>query len=203
MYGKDSDEVTLIPFMRSPTDKTWWVPPTKTILLPNTAIRIAGSQGDSEVYAEWLYDNAWVHLGVEKTILRNDMSFAAESVTLTRINRLFLLEFLNALSCSNVAEDTVSAPKGVYNDKKSANVCAGTTVVPKYITKTLTISVPSKKSIHATREKEGGTVREHLRRGHIRSLHDGRKVWVSSCVVAAGSANGKIEKDYKIKGYQI
>lgn len=40
--------------------------------------------------------------------------------------------------------------------------------------------------------------REHLRRGHIRRLEDGRKFWINAAVVAAGNG-GKIHKDYGIR----
>jgi len=41
--------------------------------------------------------------------------------------------------------------------------------------------------------------REHLRRGHIRRLEDGRKLWINATVVNAG-VGGKVSKDYRIAG---
>lgn len=53
---------------------------------------------------------------------------------------------------------------------------------------------------HATSEDKGGThasPRTHLRRGHIRRLAWGPRVWVNSCVVNP-SAIGTVNKDYRV-----
>lgn len=39
---------------------------------------------------------------------------------------------------------------------------------------------------------------QHLRRGHIRTLADQRRIWVNACVVGQPSV-GRIEKRYRIK----
>lgn len=55
---------------------------------------------------------------------------------------------------------------------------------------------------HATSEDHGGThasPRTHLRRGHIRRLAWGPRIWVNSCVVNP-SAIGTVNKDYRVKG---
>lgn len=53
---------------------------------------------------------------------------------------------------------------------------------------------------HQTSEDKGGThasPRTHLRRGHIRRLAWGPRVWVNSCVVNP-SAIGTVNKDYRV-----
>lgn len=40
--------------------------------------------------------------------------------------------------------------------------------------------------------------REHLRRGHIRRLPDGRKIWVQACVVGS-RALGVVRKTYAVE----
>jgi len=40
--------------------------------------------------------------------------------------------------------------------------------------------------------------REHLRRGHIRRLADGRRIWVNATVVSVGNG-GVVEKDYVMR----
>ena len=40
--------------------------------------------------------------------------------------------------------------------------------------------------------------REHLRRGHIRRLQDGRKLWVNATVVNPG-VGAKVMKDYRME----
>lgn len=97
-----------------------------------------------------------------------------------------LLCFLNALSCSNVHAHAIPARK--KGKSKSA--------LPFDEYHVLTIDVPNKS---VAQSGQGGThrsPREHLRRGHIRRLQDGRAVWVNAAVIAAGRGAGKITKDY-------
>ncbi len=54
---------------------------------------------------------------------------------------------------------------------------------------------------HATSEDRGGShasPRTHLRRGHIRRLAWGPRVWVNSCVVNP-TAIGSVNKDYRVR----
>lgn len=105
-----------------------------------------------------------------------------------------LLEFLEALTCSNVSSEPV---KKVTESSNRVRKKFG--LPPEYETRVLTIHVPGKGS-----EKSGGqfnythrSPREHLRRGHIRKYQSGKNIWINSCVVGAKD-NGTIAKSYKV-----
>ena len=100
-----------------------------------------------------------------------------------------LLCFLNVLQCSNVHVER-SEPKKTGKKIKTA--------LPFDTYHVLTIDVPGKASEGAS---TGGhrSPREHLRRGHIRRLADGRRIWVNATVVAAGRGAGVVTKDYAVR----
>jgi len=101
-----------------------------------------------------------------------------------------LLCFLNALQCSNV--EITKLPKrteGLTNKEASK--------VDQYHVLSLKLS----KSQSDIAGVSGGThrsPREHLRRGHIRILQSGEKIWINSTVVNAGKNYGKITKSYRV-----
>lgn len=97
--------------------------------------------------------------------------------------------FLNVMQCSNVHVER-SEPKKAGKNIKSA--------LPFDTYHVLTIDTPSKTGDGAS---TGGhrSPREHLRRGHIRRLADGRKIWVNATVVAAGCGAGVVTKDYAVR----
>jgi len=98
-----------------------------------------------------------------------------------------LLCFLNILQCSNVHIER-SEPKKVGQKIKAA--------LPFDTYHILTIG----SNIVGCSGATGGhrSPREHLRRGHIRRLADGRRIWVNSSVISAGRGAGVISKDYAI-----
>lgn len=99
--------------------------------------------------------------------------------------------FLNALACSNVRIER-SEPKNAGKKIKAA--------LPFDTYHVLTIDVGrQQKSGGGTADGSNRHPREHLRRGHIRRLEDGRRIWVNATVVAAGRGVAKIEKDYMMK----
>jgi hypothetical protein len=99
------------------------------------------------------------------------------------------LHFLNALSCSNV-HVARSDPKKAGKKIKAA--------LPFDTYHVLTIDAPGRAGTGAA---TGGhrSPREHLRRGHIRRLEDGRRIWVNATVVAAGRGGGVVTKDYAVR----
>jgi hypothetical protein len=102
-----------------------------------------------------------------------------------------LLCFLNALQCMNVHVER-SAPKKIGKMKKAT--------LPFDTYHILTISVPGKDKKATASIGGHRSPREHLRRGHIRRLADGRRIWVNATVVAAGRGAGLVKKDYALNG---
>lgn len=100
-----------------------------------------------------------------------------------------LYGLINALSCSNVRAQ-----------KSVAKVAAKTKAALPFDDYHVLFVETS------ARDASGGFLahsqhrspREHLRRGHIRRLADGRRLWVNATVVNAG-IGGKVSKDYAIE----
>ena len=103
-----------------------------------------------------------------------------------------ILEFLEALACSNVTHEPIEP---VDPRKNAKRIKAGK--LPIYETRILTIE--------AGKQGQGGTgqggshasPRQHLRRGHIRRLAD-KNIWVNACVVGKAET-GVIDKQYHVK----
>ena len=94
--------------------------------------------------------------------------------------------FLNALACSNVHTEKLPPRK--------PSKTLGSLPFDEY--RVLTIDRPA----GANNGHAGGnhrSPREHLRRGHIRRLPTGSKIWVNAAVINAG-AGGKIRKQYAL-----
>lgn len=103
---------------------------------------------------------------------------------------MVVLGFLNALACSNVRVQA-SVPKKAGKKIKAA--------LPFDTYHVLTVELPG---MAGERTGLGGphrSPREHLRRGHIRRLADGRRIWVNATVVAAGRGGGAVTKDYALR----
>lgn len=101
-----------------------------------------------------------------------------------------VLGFLNALACSNV-HVARSDPKRGGKKVKAA--------LPFDTYHLLTIDAPGRESDRPGFSCQHRSPREHLRRGHIRRLPDGRKTWVNATVVASGRGGGVVSKDYAIR----
>ena len=94
------------------------------------------------------------------------------------------------IGCSNV-EMVKNQPPEALNKKRART---GKLPILEYKTLALKVTAPSQQQ-----NQLGGThasPRLHLRRGHVRRLQSGRRVWVQPCVV--GSPHGAIVKDYRI-----
>ncbi len=101
-----------------------------------------------------------------------------------------LLCFLNVLNCNNVHIQR-SEPKKSEKKIKAA--------LPFDAYHVLTIDVGRSSSAGAGLAGcSHRSPREHLRRGHIRRLEDGRRIWVNATVVSAGRGFAKVEKDYRV-----
>lgn len=100
---------------------------------------------------------------------------------------LALLELCEALSCSNIKHEVMENYDVKMNQRRINDG-----KVPLYETRTLWLDAPST-IVYGGNEGLGGThrsPRQHLRRGHIRRLQTGKKVWVNSAVV--GARNGGV-----------
>lgn len=103
-----------------------------------------------------------------------------------------LYNLLNALACSNVKTEKLRCrkpPKGKKMDALPFDEYYALTIVK--------LSAKNSKGSYVESFEDRHAPREHLRRGHIRQLQDGRKIWVNAAVVNAGSG-GKIRKNYSV-----
>lgn len=101
---------------------------------------------------------------------------------------LVLMQWLNAMQCINVKVESSPA-------RKQPKASKGALPFDSY--HILTIPQPARDG-----EGQGGShraPREHLRRGHVRRLESGAKVWINATVVNPG-VGGKVTKDYSLRG---
>lgn len=105
-----------------------------------------------------------------------------------------LLCMLNVLSCKNVHIEQ-SHPK-----KARAAMAAGKKGALQFDSyHVLMIDSPKASDVESGSSGSHRSPREHLRRGHIRRLADGRRIWVNATVVAAGRGAGVVTKDYAVR----
>jgi hypothetical protein len=105
-----------------------------------------------------------------------------------------VLELVEALSCNNVAAEVVQRIDPAVNARRRRQG-----KLPLYETRILVVKVGD--VAHAIGAPLGGDrngPREHLRRGHIRRLPDGRRTWVQCCVVGS-RALGVVRKTYAVE----
>lgn len=99
--------------------------------------------------------------------------------------------FIQAMNCSNVSSEEINIKESTNRkrEKKGKKIF--------YSYKTLVIN---QEKTNSRTQSNGGThasPRLHLRRGHVRTLKDGRKIWVQSCVVG-DKESGSVGKDYSV-----
>lgn len=102
-----------------------------------------------------------------------------------------ILCFLNTLSCSNVAVERKTRITGSSIKNKNKN----DRLSNDYHILTIKSLRYSDHSEHSVGYRN--SPREHLRRGHIRRLEDGRRIWVNAAIVSPGHQQ-KVSKDYRI-----
>jgi len=122
-----------------------------------------------------------------------DENISDENVMYTEQHSISCVLAINQLlSCSNIGIQHHSKPKFLNKKRKKKNK------IPFDDYYTLTIDSHKKQSkctgkkIHDRRSP-----RFHLRRGHIRRLSNGKKIWINSFAVGAGDG-GVIHKNYKV-----
>jgi hypothetical protein len=95
-----------------------------------------------------------------------------------------------ALSCSNVSTDTIPASKTLNAMRRRK----GKPELKSY--KVLTINAGERAQGGGVGGGSGASRRAHLRRGHIRNLQSGKRVWVNACFVKGDG--GFVDKDYRV-----
>lgn len=104
-----------------------------------------------------------------------------------------VLELVEALSCNNVAAEVVERVDPAVNARRRRQG-----KLALYEVRRLVVKVGEQ--VHAIGAPMGDRngPREHLRRGHVRRLADGRKTWVQCCVVGS-RALGVVRKTYAVE----
>lgn len=113
-----------------------------------------------------------------------------ESQNAIQTGHAMALNAFYVLGCANVRTVDNSAPEKL-NKNRAIN---GKFPIQSYKTLVIDAGKPQ-----AARDDRGGThssPRVHLRRGHVRQIEGGRRIWVQPCVV--GSKHGVITKDYRV-----
>jgi hypothetical protein len=121
----------------------------------------------------------------EHDAMRHTVHDIADEITV-------VLELCEALACSNVTIDTIQTENKKVNIKR---VERGK--LPLYETKVLSIEVPQTYEKTGIGIQDRRSPRQHLRRGHVRILQSGKRIWINSCVVG-DKEKGRIDKEYRV-----
>lgn len=103
------------------------------------------------------------------------------------------LGLLNILSCSNVST------KGEEPSRLKQQIAKDRGAMPYDTYHVLSIDSIRPSGSSGAGGGAHASPREHLRRGHIRRLQDGRRIWVNAAVVGSAS-RGRVHKDYALSG---
>lgn len=174
----DTPGFWLAPIAYSPSDERWiplafwlFLPYSRDMMGASCAIEAFGTPGMRLIEQHG-----------EATVIQKALENSAQEVEA-------VVELSAALACTNVTTEVLS-PNRVARAAKPASMLFDYHVL---------MIRPGAE--HATSEDKGGThasPRTHLRRGHIRRLAWGPRVWVNSCVVNP-SATGTVNKDYAVR----
>lgn len=104
-----------------------------------------------------------------------------------------VLELVEALSCNNVASEIVERIDPALNARRRRQG-----KLPLYEVHRLVVKVGGVAHAIGAPVADRNGPREHLRRGHVRRLPDGRRTWVQCCVVGS-RALGVIRKTYAVE----
>lgn len=157
---------------------------------------------------QWMYSkkyNEWAGAPIasiytKQSLNRNDGSdikylisaFSEDEANGYHYSSVALHNLLNALACSNVKIEKLERRKPLKGKKMDA--------LPFDDYHVLTVATPSAKASVSNQTESIGdrhSPREHLRRGHIRRLQDGKKIWVNAAIINAG-VGAKIHKNYAV-----
>lgn len=104
-----------------------------------------------------------------------------------------VLELVEALGCHNVAAEVVERIDAAVNAPRRRQG-----KLPMYEVRRLVVKTGDVTHTIGSPVGDRNGPREHLRRGHIRRLPDGRKTWVQACVVGS-RALGVVRKTYAVE----
>ena len=100
-----------------------------------------------------------------------------------------VLDFISALTCANIRIEAKPARKPPKRSKPA---------LPFDSYHYLTVDVPGKASSQGAGIGDRRSPREHIRRGHIRRLADGRALWINATMVNAGIGS-RVDKGYVVR----
>jgi hypothetical protein len=100
-----------------------------------------------------------------------------------------VVDLVAALACANVKAEIQPARKP---RKKAGNV------LPFDSYRFLTVDVPGRAHGVGPAVGDRRSPREHIRRGHIRRLSDGRAIWINAAIVNAGIGS-RVDKSYRLR----
>lgn len=104
-----------------------------------------------------------------------------------------VLELIEALSCNNVSAEVVERIDPAVNARRRRQG-----KLALYEVRRLVVKVGDVAHAIGAPRGDGNGPREHLRRGHVRRLPDGRRTWVQACVVGS-RALGVVRKTYAVE----
>lgn len=104
-----------------------------------------------------------------------------------------VMEMLEALSCANVRADIAERVDPNVNARRIR-----ARKMPIFETRILTVLCPRQPINRTGSAGDRASPRQHLRRGHVRHLADGRRIWIQAAVVG-DPANGRIRKFYQVR----
>jgi hypothetical protein len=103
-----------------------------------------------------------------------------------------ILSLAQALSCANIAVETIPAPEKLNRARKFKGV------TPFFDYHVLQVTAPGRRVSGSDHGGSHASPRTHLRRGHIRRLPKGN-IWINSMVISGNAGpHGMIAKDYRI-----
>jgi len=184
-------------------DDEWYLQPVGALVEMGASTGRPQHSSDEDPFADNRYKGAafplmacpTLPITAEKVFFENGPEWYSHMVSNDVGSEVCILgELLAVLACVNVTMERREAPpKLVRKRLKNSRE-------PFYDVHLLVLAgraVSTGGGVHVEGE-DGYKVREHVRRGHIRRLSDGRSVWINHTLVAAGSKAGRSNKTYSM-----
>ena len=200
-YGERPTHVRVDVAYENEKDRQWYLQPVGALVESGAVSGVFGKNPGVDPFSDFRYGGAAYPLMACPTLpisasivfRNNGPEWYAHMVSNdVGAEVCILAEMLAVLACANVTTETRPAPeKLVRNRLKNGRE-------PFYDTHLLVLAgriVTAQGGSVSISDEDGFKVREHVRRGHIRRLSDGRTVWVNNTLVAAGRS----DKTYSVK----